>query len=167
MYLGWPTFLVHGSNKPWGIGRRVSSGCIRMYPEDVIALFDKVPVGTKVTIVDQPILVGWLDDGLYLEANPSKVQGNEIEITGVHTIRPLTDELKQVIINAAGPDAEGRIDWDAVDKAVRERRGYPVLIARASAPRKVVMPRLDDAEKAETAKDAPASDTVAAPRIYN
>lgn len=151
MYLGWPTFLIHGSNKPWGIGRRVSSGCMRMYPEDVIEIFDQIPVGTKVTIVDQPILVGWLEDGLYLEANPSKTQGEEIEITGVHTVRPLTPELRKVIADAAGPEAESRIDWDAVDSAVRERRGYPVLIAQRDAPRKVSLPK-EEAKEEEVAK---------------
>lgn len=173
MYLGWPTFLIHGSNKPWGIGRRVSSGCMRMYPENVIELFDQVPVGTKVTIVDQPILVGWLEDGLYLEANPSKTQGEEIEITGVHTVRPLTDELKKVIADAAGPEAESRIDWDAVDSAVRERRGYPVLIAQREAPRKVSLPKEDAGEEVAKAdkktKPAEAEKTEATvvPKKYN
>ena len=173
MYLGWPTFLIHGSNKPWGIGRRVSSGCMRMYPENVIELFDQVPVGTKVTIVDQPILVGWLEDGLYLEANPSKTQGEEIEINGVHTVRPLTDELKKVIIDAAGPEAESRIDWDAVDSAVRERRGYPVLIAQMEKPRKVSLPKEDTGEevakadkKSEPAQE-PKTETTVVPKKYN
>ncbi len=128
LYLGWPTFLIHGSNKPWGIGRRVSSGCMRMYPEDIVELFGIVPVGTKVTVVDQPVLVGWLDDGLYLEANPSKTQSNEIEIEGRHTIKPLTDELRETIIREAGP-AASRIDWSTAERVVRERRGYPVMIA--------------------------------------
>lgn len=132
MYLGWPTFLIHGSNKPWGIGRRVSSGCMRMYPEDIASLFNMVPTGTKVTVVDQPILFGWLDDGLYLEANPSKTQSNEIEIEGKHTIKGLTSDLREAIIREAGPSA-ARIDWDTVERVVRERRGYPVLIARPSA----------------------------------
>lgn len=129
MYLGWPTFLIHGSNKPWGIGRRVSSGCMRMYPEDIASLFGMVPTGTKVTVVDQPILFGWLDDGLYLEANPSKTQSNEIEIEGRHTIKGLTPDLREAIVREAGP-AASRIDWDTVERVVRERRGYPVLIAR-------------------------------------
>lgn len=164
MYLGWPTFLIHGSNKPWGIGRRVSSGCMRMYPEDIIKVFDEVPVGTKVTVVDQPILVGWLKDGLYLEANPSKTQGEEIEINGTHTVRPLTDDMKKVIIEAAGPEAESRIDWDTVDTAMRERRGYPVLIAQREAPRKVSLPKEEGEDTAaatpeEVAKPAAADDS--------
>ena len=136
LYLGWPTFLIHGSNKPWGIGRRVSSGCMRMYPEDIIDLYGMVPVGTKVTVVDQPILVGWLDDGLYIEANPSKTQSNEIELDGEHTVKPMTEALRQVILNTAGPEIEKRIDWGTAERAVRERRGYPVLIATVPSGKK-------------------------------
>lgn len=144
MYLGWPEVLIHGSNKPWGIGRRVSSGCMRMYPEDIESLFDMVPIGTKVTVVDQPILVGWLDSGLYIEANPSKTQSMELEAFGEVSERPLTDAMKKVIIDAAGPDAADRIDWDVVDQAVRERRGYPVLIAQPSPAREVKMPSKEE-----------------------
>ena len=127
-YLGWPEFRIHGTDKPWAIGRRVSSGCMRMYPEDISALFKMVPVGTKVTVVEQPILVGWVGDQLYLEANPSKSQSGDIEISGEHEIKGLTDGLKKVITDAAGVPAE-RIDWDAVKQAVEERLGSPVVIA--------------------------------------
>ncbi len=129
MYLGWPTFLIHGSNKPWGIGRRVSSGCMRMYPEDIIRVFGMVPVGTRVTVVDQPIKIGWLADGLYLEANPSKTQSNEIEMDGRQTVTPMTDNLRRMINHAAGAGAADRIDWSVVERAIRDRSGIPVLIA--------------------------------------
>ncbi|MFH1157983.1 MAG: L,D-transpeptidase family protein [Pseudomonadota bacterium] len=135
LYLGWPTFLIHGSNKPWAIGRRVSSGCMRMYPEDIIELFNKVPVGTKVTVVDQPILVGRVGDDVYLEANPSRSQSGEIEIGGSHALEGMSGTLKKAIIAAAGIP-EGRIDWDIVEKAVEERLGYPVIIDRKPEPEK-------------------------------
>lgn len=151
MYLGWPTFLIHGSNKPWGIGRRVSSGCMRMYPEDIVALFDMIPVGTKVTVVDQPILVGWLDDGLYLEANPSQTQSSEVEYDSEMTVRPLTDGLRKVITDAAGAGA-GNIDWEAVEKIVRERKGYPMKIAEVRGKKKAPV---KEASSADT-KSAPA-----------
>lgn len=158
MYLGWPTFLIHGSNKPWGIGRRVSSGCMRMYPEDIKELFDITPVGTKVTVVDQPILVGWLDDGLYLEANPSKTQSNEIEIEGKHTVRGLNDALRETIVAEAGA-AASRIDWPTVEKVVRERRGYPVLIATPGSAvlKKSIAPQKEtvEATKAKPEDEAP------------
>ena len=132
LYLGWPTFLIHGSNKPWAIGRRVSSGCMRMYPEDIVEMYNMVPAGTKVTVVDQPILVGWVNSKLYLEAHPTKTQSNAIEISGTHDIEGLSSGLKQVIMDAAGAEA-GSIDWQTVEKAVRDRAGYPVLIASAKS----------------------------------
>lgn len=132
LYLGWPTFLIHGSNKPWGIGRRVSSGCMRMYPENVVDFFAMVPVGTRVAVVDQPILVGWLDDGLYLEANPTQTQSIDIENGIDITPTPLTDKMREMIVEAAGVAAH-RVNWSAVEKTIRERRGMPVLIATPSA----------------------------------
>jgi L,D-transpeptidase ErfK/SrfK len=132
LYLGWPTFLIHGSNKPWGIGRRVSSGCMRMYPEDIVKLFGTVPVGTKVTVVDQPILVGWLDDGLYLEANPTQTQSIQIENGEEITPKPLNDKIRDMITEAAGV-AASHINWSVVEKTMRERTGIPVLIATSRA----------------------------------
>lgn len=66
--LGWPTYLIHGTNKPYGVGMRVSHGCMHLYPEDIAALFDLIPVGTKVTIVNQPYLFGWQGETLYMQA---------------------------------------------------------------------------------------------------
>lgn len=134
LYLGWPTFLIHGSNKPWGIGRRVSSGCLRLYPEDIVELFGAVPDGTRVTVVDQPVLVGWLDDGLYLEANPTQLQSVQIENNETVTPRPLNDTLRKMIIHAAGVGAD-RIDWKTVEDALKRRSGMPVMIAPNSARR--------------------------------
>lgn len=51
MYLGSSLYRIHGSNEPWTIGTAVSSGCIRMRNEDVIDLYDRVKVGTKVTVI--------------------------------------------------------------------------------------------------------------------
>jgi len=146
LYLGWPEYRIHGTDKPWAIGRRVSSGCMRMYPENIKALFEMVPVGTKVEVVDQPILVGWIKDKLYLEANPSKSQNIDIEVNGEHQIKPLTDGLRKVITDASGVSAD-KIDWDAVKEAVEERRGYPVVISPD-----------DNADKAEKKKEAKKED---------
>jgi lipoprotein-anchoring transpeptidase ErfK/SrfK len=51
LYLGSTLYRVHGSNEPWTIGRAVSSGCIRMRNQDVIDLYDRVGVGTKVVVI--------------------------------------------------------------------------------------------------------------------
>jgi L,D-transpeptidase ErfK/SrfK len=70
MRLGWPSYLIHGTNKPYGVGLRSSHGCIRFYPEDIAQLFDEISVGTKVTVVNQPFVFGWGEDGLYAQAFP-------------------------------------------------------------------------------------------------
>jgi len=68
--LGWPSYLMHGTNKPYGVGLRSSHGCVRFYPEDIAMLYDRIPVGTKVTVVNQPFVFGWQDDTLYVQAFP-------------------------------------------------------------------------------------------------
>ncbi len=128
MYLGWPQYLIHGTNKPLGIGRRVSSGCIRMYPEDIEYLFEEVPVGTKVTVVDQPIKLSWIDDALYIEAHPTQAQSDQIEASG--TFEPLLDsKVVDQVLAVAGADAP-LLDWSRIRQATIERRGYPIRITR-------------------------------------
>jgi len=66
--LAWPTYLIHGTNKPYGVGMRSSHGCVRLYPEDVEPLFDMVPIGTKVRVVNQPFIFGWHQGVMYFQA---------------------------------------------------------------------------------------------------
>jgi L,D-transpeptidase ErfK/SrfK len=128
MYLGWAEYAIHGTNKPYGIGRRSSSGCIRMYPEDIVTMFDLVPEGTQVTVVDQPVKAAWIGDELYMEAHPSMDQAFDAEENGsVSTYEFTGDDMAQVM-SEAGQYA-GMIDWDIVRAAIRERRGIPILIA--------------------------------------
>ncbi|SDX09003.1 L,D-transpeptidase ErfK/SrfK [Nitrosomonas oligotropha] len=66
--LDWPSYAIHGTDKPPSIGLRGSHGCLRMYPEDIVYIYQNVPVGTPVRIVNQPRLLGWRDNKLYLQA---------------------------------------------------------------------------------------------------
>lgn len=68
--LGIPGYLIHSTNKPYGVGMRVSHGCVRMYPEDIEKLYPEINVGTPVYIVNQPIKVGWSQNTLYIEVHP-------------------------------------------------------------------------------------------------
>lgn len=68
--LGFRSYLIHGTNKPYGVGMRVSHGCIRLYPEAIEQLFHRVEVGTPVEIVEQPYLLGWHGGMLYLQVHP-------------------------------------------------------------------------------------------------
>ncbi len=127
LYLGWPQYLMHGTNKPYGIGRRVSSGCMRMYPEDIVKLFPQVPVGTPVTVVDQPVKVGWINDELYIEVSPTQDQAKAIEENGVLNSYEITKE-DMARINAKAGDKKDMIDWELVRNAVKNHSGFPVSV---------------------------------------
>jgi L,D-transpeptidase ErfK/SrfK len=128
MYLGWTEYAIHGTNKPYGIGRRSSSGCIRLYPEDIITLFDATPEGTKVTVVNQPVKAAWIDDTLYVEAHTPLDQIDKIEQDGGYPDYVMNPQDMQRIVDEAGPYASN-IDWNVVRKLMRERPGYPVAVA--------------------------------------
>ncbi len=69
--LGLPGYLIHGTNHPYGVGMRVSHGCVRLYPENIESLFPMVSVDESVVLVNQPILTGWLNGEFYLEGHES------------------------------------------------------------------------------------------------
>jgi L,D-transpeptidase ErfK/SrfK len=83
MRLGMPGYLLHGTNRPFGVGMRVSHGCIRLFPEDIEHLFGIVALNTPVEILYQPDKAGLLDNHLYLEAHDVQMdldlrQGNNM-----------------------------------------------------------------------------------------
>ena len=129
LYLGWPSYAMHGTNKPYGIGRRISSGCIRLYPENIVSLYEMVPVGTPVQVVNQPIKLAWIDDVLYMEAHPELDQAIQMEESGQIFTAKVRDEDLQKIIEFAG-DQQDRLHWSAIRLAIRERSGRPIMIAR-------------------------------------
>lgn len=117
MHLGFPGYLIHGTNKPYGVGLRVSHGCVRMYPENIERLFSQTSVGTKVTIVDQPYLIGWRDNMLFLEVHTS-VDKHSKKIKQLN--KQLLNKFKQ------NPEAAGtEIDWDKVKKVLAMSTGTP------------------------------------------
>jgi L,D-transpeptidase ErfK/SrfK len=120
--LALPGYLIHGTNKPAGVGMRVTHGCIRLFPEDIKALFDNVPVGTPVRIVNQPYKLGWGEGGLYLEAHPPLAENGEER-------PPLNmTELTRAFV-AATENRYGQVDWDLAERIVREGRGTPELVS--------------------------------------
>jgi len=67
--LSMGSILIHGTNRPWGVGRRASHGCIRLYPEDIPGLFNLASNGVRVTIIRQPVKVGMRNDRVYIEVH--------------------------------------------------------------------------------------------------
>lgn len=135
MYLGWASYAIHGTDKPYSIGRRLSSGCIRMYPEDILTVFDNVHAGTPVTVVDQPIKTAWIGDKFYIEVHPTQEQTDILS----HDTSKLPDYRMseadmRTILKGVGENAE-MLDWARVRKAIKERRGIPMIVAdRARKP---------------------------------
>ncbi len=70
MTLSWPGYVIHGTNKPYGVGMRSSHGCMRFYPEDIALLFNEINVGTIVQVVNQRVVSGWHDGRLYMQVMP-------------------------------------------------------------------------------------------------
>ena len=130
LYLDWPSFAIHGTNKPWGVGRPVSQGCIRLYPEHIHDLYRMTPRGTSVLIVDQPVKLGRNRAGkLMLEIHPSKAQLTSLE--GCHVFSPeVTEELRSRIEEHT--ESGTRISWSKADEVDRERLGIPILLERRS-----------------------------------
>jgi L,D-transpeptidase ErfK/SrfK len=130
--LGWPNYLIHGTNKPDGVGRNVSHGCIHLYPEDIEQLFKSVAVGTPVRAIEQPAAAAWIAIGLYVEAHPSKDQADAID-----TEQPVTPEqtpgLRDIVAAVAGDNNDG-VDWNAVAQTDLQRSGLPTQVARRPPP---------------------------------
>lgn len=122
MRLALPGYLIHGTNRPAGVGMRVTHGCIRMYPENIEELFREVPIDTPVHIVNQPYKMGWLDDTFYLEAH---LPLDEDRINETIDLTALTR-----VYVAATRDRRAEVDWDQAEAVVGEALGLPVQISR-------------------------------------
>jgi L,D-transpeptidase ErfK/SrfK len=124
--LGWPGYLIHGTNKPYGIGRNVSHGCIHLYPEDMTRFFDEVAVGTPVRVIDEAVLAGWIGGTLYIAVFPDKDQAEALD-TNQPVPPDVPRDLHAIVRKTAGKEA-ARVDWTAVDAAGRDRSGIPVPV---------------------------------------
>jgi len=67
--LDMPGYLIHGTNQPYGVGMRVSHGCVRLYPENIELLYSMVKIGEPVRIINKPYLAGWRNGELYVESH--------------------------------------------------------------------------------------------------
>lgn len=115
-----PSYFIHGTNKPYGVGMRVSHGCIRMYPEDIATLFAQIHVGTPVLIVNQSIKVGWSDNDLYIEVYP-ELEGKELDFEERLNIAML-------LIEKANNMKMPLLNTQSLKRALEQATGIPVMI---------------------------------------
>jgi L,D-transpeptidase ErfK/SrfK len=127
LYLGWPSYLIHGTNDARGVGRHSSRGCIRLYPADIAALFPLVAIGTPVRVVNEPVKLGWIGGDLYLEVNPDADQSLELDETAKVAKPEPPKGLRELVKKAAGKDLK-RVDWARVDRAGQKRLGIPIRV---------------------------------------
>ncbi|MBU2546085.1 MAG: L,D-transpeptidase family protein, partial [Gammaproteobacteria bacterium] len=120
MRIGVTPYLIHGTNNPSGVGIRSSGGCLRMYPDDVADLFNLVHVGTPVTIVDQPVKVGWRHHKLYLEVHvPIDLKQARAQRVLREVTRLVMPEIKKY---------HAKVDWKKVLQVANQQQGIPTAI---------------------------------------
>jgi L,D-transpeptidase ErfK/SrfK len=120
MQLGFPRYLIHGTNKPYGIGMQISHGCVQLYPEDIEVLFKHASEGMPVRIIHQPYMTAWDQNMLYLEAN-EPLQKWELE---KHKFK--IQLLKQ--LKAISRKKNVSVDWKKVDDVINKSNGVPTPI---------------------------------------
>jgi L,D-transpeptidase ErfK/SrfK len=128
--LGWRSYLIHGTNKPYGVGLRSSHGCVRLYPEDIEKLYEMVPDGTPVRVVNQPFVLGWSDGKLFLQAYTVLEDDR----------RDWNKAQKKLLGRALAPNIQtalqsngSAIDWDSVAAITHAPRGIPVPVSGEAA----------------------------------
>ncbi len=124
--LGIPggAYLIHGTNKPAGVGMQVTHGCMRLYPEDIETLYGLVPVNAPVMIVNQPYKWGWQDGQLLIEVHPP-LQEDAVE-------PPTLTDLTRLIVEATRAEPLA-IDWIGAERTWREARGLPTPVSAADS----------------------------------
>ena len=137
LYFDWPTYLMHGTNMPWGVGRRVSHGCIRLYPEGIERLFSEIDMGTRVEVIDQPIKIGHFEGELYLEVYPEPNQADELERDGhFESVAKRSNNDAYYKIKSNSGDDLSRLNWPAIRSTLAERTGVPVRITHTNPTEK-------------------------------
>ena len=149
MRLGLPGYLIHSTNRPAGVGMRVTHGCVRMFPEDIEYLFGHIDIDTRVRIINVPIKMGWSGNELVMEAHPvletntptvddpaeapvavavedAVVEDVALEVEDIITRDPLTFVTEQ-FITATGERA-GQLDWHLAEEIVGRADGIPVPV---------------------------------------
>jgi len=147
MRLGLPGYLIHGTNRPAGVGMRVTHGCIRMFPEDIDYLFGRVDVSTAVRIINEPVKIGWDGDELVVEVHRTleesppepgsmdammEPESSSEEADPVDTMPVARDAMtaltEQFVLATNEQPAE--LDWAFAEELLQLANGIPAIAGR-------------------------------------
>jgi L,D-transpeptidase ErfK/SrfK len=138
MRLGLPGYLIHGTNRPAGVGMRVTHGCVRMFPEDIEFLFGKVDLNTPVRIINDPVKMGWDGNQLVMEVHPvlevalppEAVEAIPDEEPAADAVAqdPLAYVTEQFIVTTG--ERAGQLDWRLVEQVVDRSDGIPIPVGQ-------------------------------------
>ncbi len=109
------SILIHGTDQPYGVGRKASHGCIRLYPEDIPRLYEQVPLKTRVAMVREPVKVGVRDGRVFVEVHDDPDAHLDVR-----------SEAKR-LLSARGLSAH--VDSARLQAALDEHRGFPVDVS--------------------------------------
>ncbi|ADO47981.1 L,D-transpeptidase [[Enterobacter] lignolyticus] len=128
IYIG-RLYAIHGTNANFGIGLRVSQGCIRLRNDDIKYLFDNVPVGTRVQVIDRPVKYTTEPDGKRWVEVHEPLSRNRAEFESDRKVPlPMTPELRNFVQGSG-------VDVYRADAALERRSGMPVNISSGALPR--------------------------------
>ncbi len=149
MQLNADSLLIHGTNKPFSIGMRVSRGCLRLYPEDISSLVTKVPKGTPVHIVEQPYKFGYENNVLFMEAHEPVVKNKEEN--GIN----LTPVISGVV--RSGVDKMSPEVWKHIVSLAGQHTGVPVPLFQKTDGQLTAVQQSNVQEKSTSTKTAAVS----------
>jgi len=116
-------YFIHGTNKPDGVGMRVSHGCIRLFPEDIKQIFPLIKINTPVMIADQPFKIGILGDEILLEIH---------ETLSIDDARNNFDYIQSMVKNFLSINGiNSTVDWTTVKAIFEEKTGIPSMIVQS------------------------------------
>ncbi len=148
MRLGLPGYLIHGTNRPAGVGMRVTHGCVRMFPEDIEYLFAQIDLNTRVRIVNQPVKMGWDGDQLVMEVHPIlevavPAKAADAELEEGATDDPVASDVDAEVVVAQDPltyvtqqfidttgERAGQLDWNLAEQVVDRSDGIPIPVGQ-------------------------------------
>ena len=121
--LAMPGYLIHGTNQPYGVGMRVSHGCVRLYPENIELLYSLVETGEKVRIINEPYLLGRHHGQLYFEAH-APLEDDTV---------PAEERLQSLLESDTAAEALGEQDADHIRSVASLANGVPFLVGSHDA----------------------------------